>query len=286
MNDSLLNKLIRKKYFEVNGKKANGKEILYENDIVSMHLSDETFDKFFVDNVEFYSNKDIDLLDIKNRIVYEDDNVIIFNKPVGMLSQGDKSGDLSVNTILNEYYVNTANIFKPSVVNRLDRNTEGIIIFAKTYIAAKEISKMIKDGNIEKHYKATVNGILKNDNMTLTNLYKKDEKNNKAIIRDYNGKLLDGYSLVKLEYKVISRNKNSTDIDINLITGKSHQIRAQMAYIGHPLVCDRKYMDIDTYRKNVKDYKLKSQKLICYKIKFGKFENDLLKKLSNKMFKI
>lgn len=287
MPNSLLQKLLRKKYFNINAKKASGSEILKSGDVVDMHLSDETFDKFYIqDNTKVERKINEEKIDYLNRIVFEDDNVIIFNKPVGMLSQGDKSGDESVNTVLNKYLGNIKTTFKPSVVNRLDRNTEGLIIFAKTYIAAKEISKMIKDNDIEKRYNALVNGILEKDTGDLINLYKKDENNNKAIIKEYNGKIINNFSLIHLKYKVIKRFKNTTKVDIELITGKSHQIRAQFSYIGHPLVCDKKYMDIDLYKDNVKEYGIKSQKLICYKIRFGKFENELISNLSNKVFKI
>ena len=287
MPNSLLQKLLRKKYFTINTKKASGSEILKAGDVVDMHLSDETFDKFYTqDNTKVERSTREEEIDYLNRIVFEDDNIIIFNKPVGMLSQGDKSGDESVNTILNKYLGNIKTTFMPSVVNRLDRNTEGLIIFAKTYIAAKEISKMIKDNGIEKRYKALVNGILDKDTGDLINLYKKNENNNKAIVREYDGKITNGFSLIHLKYKVIKRFKNTTEVDIELITGKSHQIRAQFSYIGHPLVCDKKYMDISLYRENVKEYGIKSQKLICYKIRFGKFENELMSNLSNCFFKI
>ena len=286
MPNSLLQKLIRKNYFEINDKKSNGKEILNAYDSVSIYLSDDTFDKFYEKKEHKPLDNSIKKDNYIERIIYEDDNIIIFNKPVGMLSQGDKSNDESVNTILNKYLRTKNSSFKPSVVNRLDRNTEGLIIFAKTYIAAKEISKMIKENDIEKRYKATVNGLILDNNGELVNLFKKDEKNNKAIVKDYNGKVPDGYSLIRLNYKVIKRYKDATDIDIMLITGKSHQIRAQFSYIGHPLIADKKYMDIALYKRNVEEYGIKSQKLICYKIKFGTFENESLKKLSNNIFKI
>lgn len=287
MPSSLLQKLLRKKYFEVNGKKASCSEVLNANDEILVFLADETFDKFYEkENTKNVSKIKSDKVDYKDRIIYEDENIIIFNKPVGMLSQGDKSGDESVNSVLNEYIGTRNSSFKASTVNRLDRNTEGLIIFAKTYIAAKELSKMIKDDNVEKRYKATINGILEKDEGELVHLFKKNEKDNKAIIKEYKGKMIDGYSLIKLKYKVIKKYKNFEDVDIELITGKSHQIRAQFSYIGHPLISDKKYMDMGLYKKNVDEFGIKTQKLICYKLKFGRFENEALKELSNKTFKI
>lgn len=285
MPNSLLQKLIRKKYFEINDVKATGKEVLTKNDEVSMYLSDETFEKYYTQKTSKTEKKRINI-DIKKNIVYEDDNIIIINKPVGMLSQGDKSGDISVNTVLNEYISRNKSSFTPSVVNRLDRNTEGLIIFAKTYIAAKEISKMIKDNKIEKRYKATINGIIKDEIGSLTHLHKKSESDNKAILKEYKGKQEEGYSVISLKYKVLKRHKASTDVDIELITGKSHQIRAQFSYIGHPLISDKKYMDAELYKKNVAEYGCKTQKLICYKIVFGNFEEETLKYLSDKIISI
>ena len=285
MPSSLIQKLVRKKYFDINDKRAKGDEVLKNDDIVTIHLADETFEKYFEKNNLSKNETTVDI-NYTDRIIYEDDNIIIFNKPVGLLSQGDKSGSQSVNTVLNKYIGNINSSFKPSVVNRLDRNTEGLIIFAKTYIAAKEISNMIKDNRVEKRYRASVNGLVEEDSGELENLYKKNEKDNKAVLKDYKGKVPDGYSLVRLKYKVLKRHKETTDVEVELITGKSHQIRAQFAYIGHPLLSDKKYMDIKLYNDNVKKYGFKSQSLICYKIKFGTIIDEKLKNLSNKTFKI
>lgn len=297
---STYNKLLRKKYFEINNKKASGKEELHENDVINVFLSDETFEKFIdkkstKKNNLSYSDRKLkhdtnkkNIIDIKNNIVYEDDNVIIYDKEEGLLSQGDKTNDVSVNTILNGYLKTDENRgkFVPSAINRLDRNTRGIIIFAKTYIAAKTISQMIKSRNVEKHYIAVVNGIIKKNSDRLVNLLKKDEKNNKVTLKEYKENVPDGYSKVELEYKVVKKYKNATLVDINLITGKSHQIRAQFSFIGHPLIADKKYMNYDLYKENVEEYGEKTQRLICYKIKFGIFDEDKLKNLDNKEFKI
>ena len=285
MPSSLIQKLVRKKYFDINDKRAKGDEVLKTDDLIIIHLSDETFEKYFEEN-EIPNVKAVTDIDYTDRIIYEDENIIVFNKPIGLLSQGDKSGSPSVNTILNDYIGNTMSSFKPSVVNRLDRNTEGLIIFAKTYIAAREISSMIKNNQLEKRYKASVNGLVKNDSGELVNLYKKNEKDNKAVLKEYKGKVPEGYSLVRLKYKVLKRREETTDIDVELITGKSHQIRAQFAYIGHPLLSDKKYMDIKLYNDNVNKYGVKTQKLVCYKMKFGIFSEKELKDLSNKTFKI
>lgn len=284
-------KLLRKKYFEINGLSAKGNEILSNGDHIKIFLSDDTYNSFVASRNRSGSPCEPECtgeLYELHRIIYEDDQIILYNKPVGLLSQGDKSGDESVNTILNNYLGTKVknSAFIPSVVNRLDRNTSGIIIFAKTYIAAREISKMIKDNAIEKHYLALSNGILKKDSDNLINLLKKDEKTNKSIIKEYKGKIPSGYSKVELVYKVLKRYDDYTLLDIDLITGKSHQIRAQLSYLGHPIVCDKKYMDSDLYAKNLSSFKSKTQKLSCYRIKFASFIDDSLRHLSNKEFKI
>ena len=289
-------KLLRKKYFEVNGSSAKGNEILSNGDHIKIFLSDNTYNSFATHKGEPSSctgelhepHKRTGELYEPHRVIYEDDQIILYNKPVGLLSQGDKTGDESVNTILNNYLGTKVknSAFIPSVVNRLDRNTSGIIIFAKEYLAAKEISKMIRDNKLEKHYLALVNGRIKKDRDVLVNLFKKDETINKSIIIEYKNGAKSGYSKVELAYKTLKKYDDYTLLDVDLITGKSHQIRAQLSYIGHPIVCDKKYMDSDLYNKNIKRFKSRNQKLSCYKIKFSNFEEEALKYLNNKEFKI
>ena len=321
MPGNLLHKLLRKKYFKINGVVASGNETLNSGDEISVFLGDETFEKFLYSGTIKEHDKELhghlakkdDDIDggysidkIKEHIVYEDDNLIVFNKWAGLLSQDDGSGNESVNSVLNKYltsdlntkeekksgdnsFVSNAYNYKPSVVNRLDRNTEGLIIFAKTYVFAREISKMISENKIEKRYETIVNGHLSKDEGQLINLYKKDENKNIAIIKDIDDsrdEVDDGFTKVELNYKVIEKYDDASLVEVELITGKSHQIRAQFAHIGHPIICDKKYMDKSLYDSDVKTYKSKYQKLVCYKICFPEFDNDNLKYLSNKSFEL
>lgn len=314
MPDSLIYKLIRKKYFKINGKIANTKDVLKTDDSIEVYLSEDTFNKFYNYKTKSLENSvkknKINIDEIKKNIVYEDNNLIIFNKWQGILSQDNGSGDISLNKLLNEYlqFKNHTNIkenelnnktkdntestiknsynFIPSVVNRLDRNTEGLIIFAKTYLFSREISKMISENRIEKYYITIVNGKVQNKTGELVNLYKKDEKNNIAIIKDIDDNVNNDFSVVKLKYRVIDNNDDFSLLDIKLITGKSHQIRAQLSYINHPIICDKKYMNKELYEKNIQTFTFKNQKLMCYSILFSKFENNDLKYLSNKKFEI
>ena len=306
MPGNLLHKLVRKKYFKINGIVASGNETLNSGDEISVFLGDETFEKFLHKESSRKTDDGYSIDKIKNHIVYEDDNLIVFNKWAGLLSQDDGSRSASVNSVLNTYltydadvknekendgdsFVHNAYNYKPSVVNRLDRNTEGLIVFAKTYAFAREISKMISENKLEKRYKTVVNGILDKAEGILVNLYKKDENKNIAIIKDIDerqGAAISDFTIVELKYKVLKEYDDTSLIDVELITGKSHQIRAQFAHTGHPIICDKKYMDISLYDSNVKTFKSKHQKLICYKIRFSDFENDDLKYLSNKSFEI
>lgn len=290
---NLLYKLIRKKYFEINGKKANGDETLKSEDKIAIYLSDETYDKFIDKNLtNLKSDKSKLLKGIKDKIIYEDDNLIIFNKDVGILSQSNEKNGISVNSILNDYLGESVDpIYKPSVVNRLDRNTAGIIIFAKTYMFGRAISSMIKNEEIDKYYVALVDGIVRKNELRLIHLLKKNKTINKVIIKDYNKNepIPDGYSKVELVYKVIKKYDDKTLLGIKLITGKTHQIRAQLAYIGFPILGERKYkIKVRTFDEREKKAENKDgyQKLMCYKIKFHTFENEKLKYLDDRTFEI
>ena len=152
-------------------------------------------------------------------------------------------------------------------------------------MAAREISYMIKNNDIQKFYKAMVNGIVKKDSDTLINRYEKDEKKNIAKIYD-DIESVESDMLVKLDYKVLKRMDEMTLLYIKLYTGKSHQIRAQLSHIGHPIVGDKKYMKKDLYEMNKNVYKKKFQELACVKIIFGSFAVEELKYLNNKCFEI
>ena len=286
-NSSLLHKLIRKKYFKLNNLNIKGDEVLKEGDVISIFLADETYDNF-VKNIIYSSEVlNIDLSDIENRIVYENDNVIIFNKIEGELSQKDNENSISINEKLN-YYLSINNYkistYKPSVVNRLDINTKGLIVFAKTYIASNILSKLFKERSIKKYYFTYVNGILNKDKDILYGNYKKDTNKNKAYISIINEIKESDENIVITEYETIKSFSNYTAINIDLITGKSHQIRAHFSAINHPLICDKKYMDEKLYKDNKIRFKRFCQDLICYKLVFP--DSDDLKTigLDNKEF--
>ena len=266
LNNSLLYKSLRKKNILLNENKADGSIILKGGDKISIFFKDETIDKFIKKNIDKY-DKINNINNYEMDIVYEDNNMIIVDKNENMLSQSADGEDVSINEICIKYMIDKKELNKdiymtqkPSIVNRLDRNTKGLIIFAKNYKVCRELSDKLKNGKIEKYYEALVNGIMEKDEDVLDAYLYKNEDINKVYVSDIKK---DGNVHIKTEYKIIKKYKEATHIKIKLITGKSHQIRAHLSYIGHPIVCDKKYMDRDAYEKNVLEYNTQYQKLIC-----------------------
>ena len=282
---SFIYKMLRKKNITLNDKKAAGDEILKDGDIIKIYLSDETFEKFSYtadnDSIEYLD----ELYKKMPPIVYEDENILILNKPSGMLSQKSTDKDISLNEICISYMLNKKEIsfeqiklFKPSVVNRLDRNTMGLIVFAKTYNAANQLSKAFKDRTIHKYYKCVVSGKLDED-MTLSGtLIKDNEKNIVKITEDEAGN-------IKTQIHPLKSNEKYSLLEILLITGKTHQIRAHLASIGHPIIGDNKYGDPAVNNKLYKEFKIKNQLLISYKLVMPKL-SDTLASVSEKEFVI
>ncbi len=177
---SFIYKMLRKKNITLNGKKASGNELTVLGDKIKFFLADETFDKF--SKVEFKKeNYDLD-------IIYEDDNVILLNKPAGVLSQKAGKDDVSINEYIISYLLDENQLskedmatFKPSICNRLDRNTSGIIVAGKTLIALQELSRIFKNRSVDKYYKCIVNGEVSNSSL-IKGYLSKNEKSNMVTI--------------------------------------------------------------------------------------------------------
>jgi len=175
------------------------------------------------------------------QILYEDNHLIILNKRVGDIVQGDKTGDIPLSEIVKQYLAEKYN--KPGaaflgVVHRIDRPTSGIVVFAKTSKALSRLNKMLVDKTIQKTYWAVVQDRVELTENTLVNYLRKNEKNNKASVYDIE---TEGTKKAVLHYKVIRYLDKYTLLEIDLETGRHHQIRSQLAHLGHPVKGDVKY---------------------------------------------
>ena len=245
-----LYKMLRKKNIDLNGAKSDGSNILSAGDRVRIFFSDETYEKMrgganergdLAASADSVRNSDKAGLDrIKNsyklQVILETDDVLIINKPAGILSQGSERGQISINDILRQQYGNNGSTYMPSVCNRLDRNTSGLLLAAKTYAGSRLMSDLIKTHSVRKKYLAIAEGEFKGEGL-LKGYLVKDHERNVVRIKD-SGEEKDA---VSTGYKVLSRKDGYSLVEVELITGKSHQIRAHLSSVGHPLAGDIKY---------------------------------------------
>ena len=270
---SFLYKMMRKKNIVINKKKVEGNEKLKAGDVVSIFLSDETFDKFHMNLEELKKEYDnLKSLTLKGlKVVYEDDEMIIADKPYNMLSQKASDKDLSANEYLLGYMINKGELsfeeyqtFRPSVVNRLDRNTTGLLLFGKTLHALQELGEGIRERSIEKYYRAVVAGELKEE-LELKGYLLKDEKTNKV---SYHKEQVEGSDYIETGVKPIQCKNGLTLVEIHLVTGKTHQIRLHLSTIGHPILGDMKYGNEKINRKYYESHKVNHQLLHAYRLVF------------------
>lgn len=265
-----LYKMLRKKNILLNGKKAEGSEKLVRGDVVRLYLSDETIAKFRTKQQEkgqLASQYPV----IPLEILYEDQELLVINKPSGMLSQKAKATDISANEYIIGYLLSTGKItpeelthFKPSVCNRLDRNTSGILIAGKTLYALKQMAESLQQHSVQKYYYCLVLGLLSKEER-LEGWLIKDERTNRVRISK-TGTGMEGESqerYICTEYRpvrLLSR-QNLTLLEVHLVTGRSHQIRAHLASIGHPIVGDPKYGSLKVNEQFRKDCRVTHQLL-------------------------
>lgn len=277
---SFIYKMLRKKNIKLNGSKAKPEDIIKENDTIQLYLSDETINKFMARPKEIIKAKDIN-------IIYEDDNIVLINKPKGILSHG--TGKNYENNVVDslisylyekkEYNPRLEKTFTPSICNRLDRNTSGIIIGAKNFTALQLINEAIRDGQIKRYYKCIVKGNIEKGKELKGFLTKDEEKNEVQITQ----RMVEGSKEIHTIVNPIITNGQYSLIEIDLITGRTHQIRAHLSSIGHPIVGDIKYGSKQINEKFKREFNLRSQFLYAYKVEF-KGLKDSLEYLNGKGF--
>lgn len=272
---SFLYKMMRKKNIVLNGKKCTGNEKLKQGDSIKLFFSDETIEKFSAGTYVTPKKEKINMLPI----IYEDEQVLLMNKPVGVLSQKAKDSDVSAVEILINYLIETNQLskeqfrtFHPSICNRLDRNTSGILVAGKTLPALQEMNRFFKERTIAKYYRCLAKGrVIKNEDYIKGYLVK-DQKTNKVSITKK--KTEEGVP-IETEYCVIQSNDEVSLLEVHLITGKTHQIRAHLASIGHPIIGDYKYGDKQINEMYRQEYGLKSQLLHAYRLEMPSSDGSL-----------
>lgn len=277
----LIFKDIRKGNIKVNGKKQKIDYKLQEGDVLRIFGYHYNLENEKDDNVDVYGEY------TKPKICYEDSNILIVIKDVNTIvhSNGDsKLRDLTKDVrmyLTKKRDVNFKNslIFNPSPVNRLDRNTYGLVIFGKNNLSLNELNKLIKDRNISKYYRTLVEGKIKEG--IYTAYIKKDPKLNKSIVSN---KKSDGSKKIKMEVKVLDTNGAMSLLDINLITGRSHQIRSHLRFLNNPIIGDIKYGNKELSNYFFNKYNVENQLLFAYKLVFNGINEDMsLNYLNNKV---
>ncbi len=265
---SLMYKYIRTKKIKVNRARTEQKYVLQEGDIVQLFIKDEFFDSPERDDSALASIKP------KLTVVYEDENIILVNKRPGVLVHEDDEG--KDNTLImhikaylyqkGEYDPENEQSFAPALCNRIDRNTGGIVIGAKNAEALRVMNEKIKNDEISKFYYCAVHGKMPKKADTLTGFLLKDSDKNQVRIFD---KQVKGSKNIITKYKVVSEKNGNSLLEIELVTGRTHQIRAHLSYIGHPLLGDGKY----GVNKDDRAKGYKYQALYAYRLRFD-FNDD------------
>lgn len=318
-----LYKMLRKKNITLNEKKAAGNEVIAAGDTVRLFFSEETYQKFsgklpaqenagqtaaeepvaLKAPLQLYRKAFHELQDIS--VIYEDDDILILNKPTGVLAQKAEKDDISLNEWLIGYLLEREEIteaglerFRPSVCNRLDRNTSGLMLCGKSVRGSQFLSEILRDRSLHKYYLAYAQGKMEHS-VTLKGYLKKEEEKNRSVTiseEEYRqahrqkissvvmaekqqDRILGaertekGYQKIETVIKPISyiEEKDCTKLEILLVTGKSHQIRAHLASIGHPVLGDRKY---GWKPKRKEDAALKYQLLHAYRVEFPETEGE------------
>lgn len=278
----IINKAVRNKDIKLNGKRTEAGVRLERGDKIYVYFPDRLIEGDSSRNEDFMAAGD------RLSVVYEDENILLADKEQGLVVHTDDSG--TIDTLINrikkylylkgEYVPEKEQSFAPSLCNRIDRNTCGIVIAAKNAESLRIMSEKIKCREISKKYICIVLGELPKKEDTLTAYLEKNSAENKVVI---SGRKTDSNLTVKTRYRVLDSMGELSLVEVDLLTGRTHQIRAHMAYIGHPLLGDGKY----GFNKTNQKYGFKEQALCSYKLTFDfKSESGILSYLDKKTFKV
>ena len=278
---SLLYKFIRTKKIKVNRKRADIGYMLAEGDSVELFISDEFFSEDAADTAFTRLTPHLD-------IVYEDENILLVDKQPGIIVHSDD--DEEINTLIShikaylyrkgEYDPASEQSFAPSLCNRIDRNTGGIVIAAKNAAALRVMNEKIRADELSKYYLCAVHGHMEKRADTLTGYLKKDSDNN---IVDIIREARPGYKKIITKYRVVAERNSLSLLEVELVTGRTHQIRAHLSSIGHPLLGDGKY----GVNRGDKKRGYKFQALYAFRLEF-RFTSDagVLSYLNGRRFEV
>ena len=274
---SFVYKMLRKKNIKLNGKKAQGNEKLTKGDLVEVFLSDDTWQKFAgAPGAEKQLPADLARAmksSIRLSAIYADPDILILNKPSGMLSQKAAPSDLSLNEYMIAYLLKKGDLklaelatFRPSVCNRLDRNTSGIVLCGKTLSGSQALSRIIKDRTVKKYYQTICKGKIVQESTLEGYLYKEESTNTVKVYADPSEAPAEA-SYIRTIYMPNAVAGDFTLLTVELVTGKTHQIRAHFAWAGHPLLGDPKYGNEAVNRTLKQTYGIGRQLLHAWQIR-------------------
>ena len=276
---SMMYKALRTKHIKLNGKRAEISARLAPGDRVTLYLKDEFFAK---DSRDAFMRAPAEV-----RVVYEDGNILLADKPSGLVVHEDErqGADTLINRVQHylyhkgEYDPAAEASFAPALCNRIDRNTEGIVIVAKNAEALRLLNQCIRDRELHKFYLCLVKGVPRPKEATIKAFMRKDERENKVAVFD---RPVPGGKTMVTRYRVLKAKGKVSLCEVELLTGRTHQIRAHMAYIGCPLVGDGKYSD----NRAERPLGFESQALSAYKLIFDFQEECALSYLNGRVFEV